>query len=245
MTHPIPPKKKTGEHLEDLRRAIVTSIAAVGLLSLAAWFFSDRLVDWLLEPAKRVVDGPLYFFGPSDAFLIRMYASIAAGIIAASPVIAYQLWTFIAPALYDNEKKSAMPWAAATAGLFVVGCAFGYFFILPTSLQFTMSFATDSLRPMLSVREYLAFASDLVLASGVAFDFPVVIVAAVGMGLVRTATLARFRRHAYVVIFVIAAILTPPDISSQLLLGLPMLALFEGSLLTAKLLEKTRRPARP
>lgn len=239
---PDPNKKKTGEHLEDLRRVIVVSLAAVAAFSLVAWLFSDRLVDWLLEPARKVINGPLYFFGPSDAFLIRVHASIAAGVIAASPVIAFQIWSFVSPALYDNEKNAALPWAAATAGLFVLGCAFGYFFILPTSMQFTMSFVTESLKPMLSVREYFAFSADLVLASGVAFDFPVVVVAAVAMGLVRTVTLAKFRRHVYVVITFVAAILTPPDVASQLLLGIPMLLLFEISLWAARILEK--KPAR-
>lgn len=244
MTVPDPHKKRAGEHLEDLRRAIVISIAAIGILSVAAWFFSDRLVDWLLEPARAVVEGPLYFFGPSDAFLIRMYASIAAGILAASPVIAYQIWKFVDPALYASEKRSILPWAAATSGLFAAGCAFGYYLILPTTLSFTMSFATDTLQPMLSVREYLSFATNLVLSSGVAFDFPVVVVAAVAMGVVRTATLARFRRHAYIAIFVIAAVLTPPDISSQFLLAVPMLGLFEGSLIVAKFFEKKPSSAR-
>lgn len=240
MTLPDPVKKKAGEHLDDLRRAIVTSLAAVGILSTAAWLFSGRLVDWLLEPARRVVEGPLYFFGPTDAFMVRMYAAIAAGTVAASPVIAYQIWQFIDPGLHSNEKRSILPWAAVTAVLFVIGSAFGYFLILPTTLTFTMSFATSSLRPMLSVREYMSFATDLVLASGVAFDFPVVVVAAVAMGLTRTSTLARFRRHSYVGIFVISAILTPPDVSSQFLLAVPMLVLFEGSLIVAKFFEKNR-----
>ncbi|MBP9733888.1 MAG: twin-arginine translocase subunit TatC [Candidatus Omnitrophica bacterium] len=240
MTLPDPVKKKAGEHLEDLRRAIVTSLAAVGILAAVAWLFSGRLVDWLLEPARRVVEGPLYFFGPTDAFMVRMYAAIAAGTVAASPIIAYQIWQFIDPGLHANEKRSILPWAAVTAVLFVIGSAFGYFLILPTTLTFTMSFATSALRPMLSVREYTSFATDLVLASGVAFDFPVVVVAAVAMGLTRTATLARFRRHSYVSIFVLSAILTPPDVSSQFLLAVPMLVLFEGSLIVAKFFEKNR-----
>lgn len=243
-TLPDPRKKKTGEHLEDLRRVIVISLAAAGVCSLAAWLFSAQLVDWLLAPARQVVDGPLYFFGPTDAFIIRLYAAIAAGIIAASPVIAYQVWLFVAPALFEKEKKSILPWAGATAVLFVIGCAFGYIFILPTTLQFTMGFATEALRPMLSVREYFSFATSIVLAAGVAFDFPVVIVAAVAMKAVRTETLARFRRHAYVAIFVIAAVLTPPDVSSQFLLGIPMLGLFEGSLIAGKWFEKKRPAAR-
>lgn len=240
MTGPDPHKKKTGEHLEDLRRVIIVSLSAVAAGSCLAWFFSGRLIDWLIEPARRIIAGPLYFFNPNDAFVIRIQVSVAAGVLLAVPVIAAQIWTFVAPALFPNEKKAMMPWAAATAVLFLAGSAFGYFFILPTSLQFTMSFASESLQPMISIREYLALAGDLVLASGVAFDFPVVVVAAVAAGLVRTATLARFRRHAYVVIAVIAAILTPPDVMSQMLLGIPMLVLFEGSLLTARLLEKAR-----
>lgn len=237
-----PHKKKAGEHLEDLRRAITISLGAIAAASAAAWFFSDRLVGWLTEPARRIIDGPLYFFAPSDAFLIRIQASLVAGIIAASPVIAAQIWFFVAPALFENEKKSVLPWAAATAGLFVIGAAMGYFFILPTTLQFTMSYATDSLRPMISIREYLSLAGDLVLASGIAFDFPVVVVAIVAMGIVKTATLAQFRKHVYVLILVIAAVLTPPDVASQMLLGVPMLVLFEGSMIVSKSFEK--KPAR-
>ncbi len=238
MTIPDPNKKKVGDHLDDLRRVVVWSVGSVAAASAAVWFFSEGLVAWITEPARRAIEGPLYFFSPSDAFMIRIQMSLVCGVAIASPVIAAQVWLFVAPALFAHEKKSVLPWAAATAGLFLIGAAFGYYFILPTSLQFTMSFATDALKPMISIREYTAFAGDIVLASGVAFDFPVVVVAAVAMGLVRTATLARFRRHVWVVIAVIAAILTPPDVASQMLLGIPMLVLFEGSLIVARLFEK-------
>jgi sec-independent protein translocase protein TatC len=240
VTGPDPSKKKPGEHLDDLRRVIVTSLGAVAAASALAWFFSDHLVAWLTEPARRIIQGPLYFFAPSDAFIIRMQAALASGFVIATPVIATQLWLFVSPALFEKEKKSVLPWAAVTVVLFMIGVAFGYFFILPTTLQFTMSYATEALKPMISIREYLSFAADLVLASGVAFDFPVVVVAVVAMGLVKTATLSRFRRHAYVVIFVIAAVLTPPDVASQMLLGLPMLALFESSLFVARYFERAR-----
>lgn len=238
---PDPHKKKVGEHLDDLRRVIVVSLAAIAAASGVVWFFSDRLVAWITEPARRVIQGPLYFFAPSDALVIRIQASVVAGILIASPVIAFQLWTFVAPALFPNEKKSALPWVAATAGLFLLGAVFGYVFILPTTLQFTMSFATADLKPMISIREYLSVAGDLVLASGVAFDFPVVVVALVAIGLVKTATLAHYRRHVIVLIAIIAAVLTPPDVASQMLLGIPMLILFELSMLVAKWFEKKRR----
>lgn len=244
MTGPDPNKKKPGEHLDDLRRVIVISLSAVAVGSAVAWFFSDRLVNWLTEPARRIITGPLYFFNPNDAFVIRIQASVVAGVLLAVPVIAAQIWNFVTPALFPNEKKAMLPWVATTTGLFFIGAAFGYFFILPTSLQFTMSFATESLKPMISIREYLALAGDLVLASAVAFDFPVVVVAAVAMGLVKTATVGKFRKHSYVLIAVIAAILTPPDVMSQMLLGVPMLLLFEGSLLVARGMEKGRARAK-
>jgi sec-independent protein translocase protein TatC len=236
-----PDKKKPAEHLEDLRRTIIWSLGAVALTTAAAWFFSDRFVEWLSEPARRFSDAPLYFFSPADALMVRINAALLVGIIAASPVIAYQVWSFVAPALYSGEKHAVLPWALATGVLFAIGCAFGYFFILPTTLQFTLSYATPYLQPMLSIKEYMAFAGDLVLAAGVAFDFPVLIVGLVASGFVKTATLAKFRRHAYVVIFVVAAVLTPPDVASQFLLGIPMLVLFEASMLVAYFLDRSRK----
>lgn len=238
MTLPDPNKKKVGDHLDDLRRGIAVSLGSVAAVAVIVWFFSENLVAWITEPARRVIDGPLYFFSPADAFMIRIQISLVFGLLIASPVIAARIWLFVAPALFAHEKKAVLPWAAATAALFLMGATFGYCFILPTSLQFTMSYATAALQPMISIREYVSFAGDIVLASGVAFDFPVVVVAVVAMGLVKTATLAKFRRHAWVVIAVIAAILTPPDVTSQLLLGIPMLVLFEASLVVAKLFEK-------
>lgn len=236
---PDPHKKKPGEHLEDLRRVITVSIGSVGVATIAAWFISDRLVDWLTAPVRHYIEGPLYYFGPADAFMIRLNASVVAGIVAASPVIVYQLWSFVSPALYSNEKRAAFPWVASTVALFAAGAAFGYFFILPTTLHFMLGFSTESLKPMLSIKEYIDFAGETVLASGMTFDFPVLIVALVAIGLVKTTTLARFRRHAYVAFFVIAALLTPA-VAGQFLLAIPMIIFFESSLLIAAFMERSR-----
>jgi sec-independent protein translocase protein TatC len=228
------------EHLDELRKSLIISLAAFFIALLVPLFFSDRLLDFLVSPLAREVP-TTYFFSPADAFIVKIKVSILAAMVLSAPVVLGQLWSFISPALYGNEKKAVLPLIFVTTGLFLFGAWFSFKQVIPVGLHFLIGMQTDFMKPMVSVSEYLSFLTSLVVAFGVAFNLPVFILALVGSGVVSAKMLHEFQRYAILLIFIAAAVLTPgPDIASQLLLAVPLLVLFELSVLGAIILEKAR-----
>ncbi len=229
------------EHLEELRRRLLISLTAVTLAGTGGYLASDRILALLTEPLRRYADG-LYFFSPQGAFLVKLKVALLVGIIGASPVVLHQLWAFLAPGLHGHEKRAALPLAAVTSFLFVTGAVFAQFVVMPAAMRFLVGLESDSLRPMISVEEYVSFLSCMLVAFGVAFNLPVVVLSLVLAGFTDATGLNRFQKQAVVLIFVGAAVLTPgPDVASQLLLALPLLALFELSVLAAVIVGAARR----
>ena len=234
------------EHLDELRRRLLISLGAVAVSSVCLYFFADGLLALLIQPLQRVEGSTLYFFSPQEAFVIKLKITLLAGVLAASPVLAWQIWQFVAPALYPGEKKAVLPLVSATAALFVGGAAFCYWAVLPAALGFLVGgMQTEYLRPLLSVGDYVGFLSGMMLAFGIAFNLPLVVLALVASGLIQPRDLNRCQRQAIVLIFIAAAVLTPgPDIASQLLLALPLVALFELSVLASFALVARRSRAK-
>jgi sec-independent protein translocase protein TatC len=228
------------EHLDELRQRLIVALSAFFLAAVVPFIYSDRLLDTLIGPL--LADVPhAYFFSPADAFVVKIKVSLLAAAVLSAPVMLGQLWLFISPALYGNEKKAVVPLIAITTGLFSLGCAFAFFQVVPVTLHFLLGMQTEALRPMVSISEYLSFLTSMVVAFGIAFNLPVFVLALVGSGLVSARQLNDFQRYAVLLIFIAAAVLTPgPDVASQLLLAVPMLVLFELSVLGAVLLEKMR-----
>lgn len=230
-------------HLDELRKRLIVSGAA--FLGAAAWAFaySGPIVDFLLKPA-RAEGAPLYFFSPADAFLLRMNAALAAGAVLAAPVILVQAWRFVSPGLFEREKKALAPLVLVAGALFAAGAAFAYAGVLPFGFRFLLSFGTDTLRPHLSAPSCAAFAVSTMLSFGFAFNLPVLLAGLCYAGVLRAEFLRRHRRHAAVLVFIAAAVLTPsPDIAGQLLLGVPLAALYELGIFAAGIAERLR-PAR-
>lgn len=229
-------------HLDELRRRIWIALAAVALASVASYFQADAILGLLMRPMGPEAQ-PLVYFGPADAFVARIKVSIFAGALAASPVVIGQLWLFVSPALYGKERRVLFPLTLLTSTLFLSGAAFCYAWVLPAALKFLMSVESAWMSPMLSVNEYLSFVTWMMAAFGAAFNLPLAVLAAVAAGVLDADTLIRYQRHAVVIIFILAAVLTPtPDIASQLFLAVPLVVLYEASVAAAWLLKRRRRP---
>ena len=227
-------------HFNELRRRLLLCFAVFLAASIVSYFYSHAIFDFLTQPLRQTTHpAQLFFQKPYEAFLIRIKVAAFSGFLAAAPVILSQLWFFIAPGLYEKEKRVFIPVILISIVLFWAGVIFCDVFVIPWGLGFMLAFQTDTLKPMLAVGPYFSFLIGMMISFGVLFDFPVFLVGIVELGLVQTKTLAKSRRPIIVVIFIVAAILTPsPDPVSQILLAAPLLLLFEISLWIAARREK-------
>ncbi len=236
--------KSFWEHLEDLRRTLIKCLAAVALAAAAAFLFADRLLEAVRWPLARMAaaagweNGPaLRSLSPAEAFLTSLQLSLLAGLVAALPLVLYFCAGFIFPALTRKEKKSLGPAFAAGGVLFYLGAAFAFFAVLPLSLRFFWLYTQRlGVIPEWTLRHYAALAGRTALAFGLAFELPLVLVLLARMKLVGLGQLKRQRPMAVVAATALAALLTPPDIISQVLLAVPLIGLFELSLWAVRLL---------
>ncbi len=215
------------EHIRALRRVLVVSVAAVGcLFVLFFYLLCNPLVDFVLAPVRsRGID--IIATAVSEALMIQLKTCLIAAIVAAMPVIIHQIWSFIAPALYPHEKKLFAGLFFVALLLFVAGVAFCYFYVFPLAINLFWA-ASDTVAPaMWSVQEYFDFVLSFVLPFGLMFELPVVIYMLARSGKVNYEKLAKARRYVILVIAIVAAVLTPPDVVSQCMLGLPMYLLYE------------------
>ena len=231
-------------HLDELRSRLMISIGAVVVAAILAYFFSERILQILLKPIQTT-GSSVYFFSPADAFILRIKIALFAGSILASPVVISQIWLFVAPALYKKEKGMILPWIMVTSFLFLAGALFCFFLVIPVALKFFIGFQTDFLKPMISVTNYVDFLWNLSLAFGIAFNLPIVMIILSSLGIVKTKTLTQYRRHAIVLIFIVAAMITPtPDMATQMLLAVPLIFLYELGIMGARVIGWRKRKNR-
>jgi sec-independent protein translocase protein TatC len=234
-------------HLQELRKRLILSFIAVGAGFVFCYAFAETIFNILAAPLIKVMPtgGSLVFISVAEAFFTYMKVAFVAGLILASPFVLYQIWAFVAPGLYQKEKKYVVPFVLGGTVFFALGVLFGYFVALPVGFKFLLGYATDFIKPMPSMKEYLSFSIKFLLAFGLVFEFPVVLVLLSRIGVVDARTLARQRKYAILLIFVFAAVLTPPDIVSQVIVALPMIGLYELSILLSRLFGKKSPPAQP
>lgn len=232
-------------HLEELRKRLVTCFIAVGVGFVAAYGFKEYLFQILARPLITAMQHgeKLIFTGLPEAFFTYLKVSFLAGLIAASPVIIYEFWMFVAPGLYRKERRILAPIVILSSLFFVGGALFGYFVVFPWGFKFFLGFATETIQPLPSMREYFGFAAKLLLAFGLVFEMPLVITFLARLGLVSVAFLKKNRKYAVLVFFAGAAILTPPDVVTQIMMALPLMALYEVSILGAKLFGRKKPQA--
>lgn len=230
-------------HLQELRKRLVLSFIAVGAGFIICYVFSQQLFDILSQPLLDMMPsgGSIIFTSVAEAFFTYMKVAFIAGLILASPFVLYQVWAFVAPGLYRHERSYVIPFVAAGSFFFALGILFAYFVAIPVGFRFLLSYATDFIRPMPSMKEYLSFSIKFLLAFGLVFEFPVILVLLARVGIIDAKTLARHRKYAILLIFVFAAVITPPDVVSQVLLALPLMGLYELSILLAKIFGKKKK----
>ena len=230
------------EHLEELRKRLMICFIAVIVGFILTYAFKETLFQILTRPlvAAMATGDHMMYTGLAEAFFTYLKVSLLAGIMLASPVIFYQFWMFIAPGLYSQERKLLLPVVFLSSFFFVGGALFGYFIVFPLGFKFFLSFATDAIRPMPSMKEYLGFSSKLLLAFGLAFELPLVLTFLARLGIVSVDFLKKNRKYAILLFFIASAILTPPDVVSQVMMAIPLMLLYELSILGAKIFGKKK-----
>jgi sec-independent protein translocase protein TatC len=227
-------------HLEELRRRLIICFIAVGIGFVLSYGFKEKLFQVLTRPLIGVMQpgDKLIFTGLPEAFFTYLKVSFLAGIILATPVLFFQFWMFVAPGLYEKEKRLLIPIVSLSTVFFVGGAFFGYFIVFPYGFKFFLGFASDIIKPLPSMREYLSFASTLLLAFGLVFELPLIITFLAKLGMVSVPFLKKNRKYAILLFFIAAAILTPPDVVTQILMALPLIVLYEISIIGAKIFGK-------
>ena len=231
-------------HLQELRKRLILSFIAIGGGFALCYALADSLFNILAAPLLKMMPagGSLIFTSVAEAFFTYMKVAFIAGLMLSSPFVLYQIWAFVAPGLYRHEKKYVIPFVLAGSCFFAFGILFGYYVAIPVGFKFLLGYATDLIKPMPSMKEYLSFSIKFLLAFGIVFEFPVVLVLLARIGVVRAETLAKKRKYAILLIFVFAAVMTPPDLISQVLMALPLIGLYELSILLSRFFGKKPAP---
>lgn len=235
------------EHLGELRDRLVRSFIAVAIGFVAAYSFKEKLFEILIAPLVLAMGetgkAQMIFTGLPEAFFTYLKVSLLAGIILTTPVLFYQFWMFVSPGLYRTEKKYIIPVVILSVVFFIIGSCFGYFIVFPYGFKFFLGFATETISAMPSMKEYLSFSSKMLLAFGFVFELPLVLTFMARMGLVNVTFLKKNRKYAVLIFFIGAAIITPPDVVTQVMMAVPLMILYEISIIGARVFGKKKSVA--
>jgi sec-independent protein translocase protein TatC len=230
------------DHLEELRGTLISVLAAFALSTIICWFFSRPLLDFLVRPILSAAEG-VYFHSPIEAFTTRLKLSAVCGIFLVLPYIFYKIYGFILPGLYQKERKLVTPLLVSSTALFYLGVAFAFLVVIPKVVAFMLSFGTDVMQPLIGIGPYFSFVARLCLAFGLMFELPLVVLFLSLLGLINPRWLLRGWRYALIIIATVSAILTPPDVFSQLVMAVPVMLLYIVSVLVAIVVTRRRRQA--
>lgn len=223
------------QHLDELRKRVFICIISIFATSALSYSFVKKLLPFIAKPV-----GKLVFIQPLEAFLTYIKLAILCGVLISLPIILYQVWAFVSVGLRQNERRYIMFFGPFSLIFFLLGAVFAYTLVVPSGLKFLMGFASDYLEPMLSVSKYISFIGVLCIAFGISFEMPIVFMFLTKIGLVNTKTLKRNRRIAIAIIFICSAILTPPDVFTQIMMAVPLIGLYEISIFLSYLTKKGR-----
>jgi len=239
------------DHLTELRERLIISIAAIAIAFVFCFLFSKQIFNVLIIPFVEAVGkasagkDPTLYFAPLEFFFTRVRLAVFAAVVVSFPVLAYQAYRFVAPGLYKRERKAATPFLIAMPVLFALGASLVYFVMMPFIMRFAVGFEADAgsdapanFELLTRVGDYLSLVTTLILSFGFAFQLPVFLTLLARAGVINSQMLVNYRRFAVVLIFIVAAILTPPDPFSQIVLGTCILALYEASVLSVRMAEK-------
>jgi sec-independent protein translocase protein TatC len=223
-------------HIADLRKRLINSVVAIIVAFILCFTFWEPILAWMTYPLKEALpEGTdIIFTQVGEAFFTALKVSFFAAFIVALPVIFWQLWMFIAPGLYENEKKLVIPFVFFATFMFLLGDTFAYFVVFPIGFNYLITFGSELFTALPSIGQYVGFFAKLMIGFGISFELPVITFFLAKIGLVTDATMKRFFKFAVIFIFILAAILTPPDVISQFLMAIPLLLLYGVSIYIAK-----------
>jgi len=224
-------------HLIELRTRIFYSVVALFVFFSLSFMFYEPILEWMKQPLVDAMPKGTQIIatGLAEAFFTAIKVAFFSGLILSLPVIFWQFWLFVAPGLYENEKKYVIPFVAAATMMFLIGAAFAYYVVVPFGFEFLINFGSTIAVVTPKIGEYVSFFAKIMIGFGISFELPVITFFFAVLGLVDDEMLKEFFRYAVVIIFILAAILTPPDVITQLLMAIPMVLLYGVSILIAKM----------
>jgi len=233
-------------HLVELRKRLGLSVLSVFIAFIVAFTFHEQILEWITAPlnealaqvatlSKKAAAGMVTTHQVGGAFFVALKVSFFAALLGALPFILYQIWLFIAPGLYSNEKKMILPFVVGGSIMFGIGILFAYYVVTPFGFQFLITFGSFLYTPLINIEDYVGFFTKIMMGFGIAFELPVFAYFLALLGLVTDKTLKDFFRYAVLIIFVVAALLTPPDVLTQLLMAAPLVILYGVSILIVKM----------
>ena len=230
-------------HIADLRKRLTISTITVVVMFFACFSFYEPILEWMMAPVKHAlpVGTSMIAVEIQETFFTAMKVAFFAGFIISLPVIFWQLWLFLAPGLYDHEKKLVVPFVFFATLMFLLGAAFAYYIVVPIGFDFLIAFGNSVVSVLPSIGKYVGFFTKLMIGFGIAFELPVITFFLAKIGIVNDQMLKDFFRYAVVLIFIISAILTPPDVISQVLMAAPLLILYGVSIYIAKVFNPAQK----
>ena len=230
-------------HIADLRKRLVISSITVVIMFFACFSFYEPILEWMMAPVKHAlpVGTSMIAVEIQETFFTAMKVAFFGGFIISLPVIFWQLWLFLAPGLYDHEKKLVVPFVFFATLMFLLGASFAYYIVVPIGFDFLIAFGNSVVSVLPSIGKYVGFFTKLLIGFGIAFELPVITFFLAKIGLVNDQMLKDFFRYAVVLIFIVAAVLTPPDVISQVLMAAPLLILYGVSIYIAKVFNPAQK----
>ncbi len=224
-------------HLVELRKRLAISVISVIVMFFVMFSVWQPILNWMIHPLVEVLPkgSSVVFTKIQEPFFTALKVAFFTGFLASLPIIFWQIWLFVAPGLYENEKRFIVPFVLSATVMFLLGGAFAYYIVVPFGFTFLINFGSQLFTALPSIGEYVSFFTKLILGFGLAFEMPVITFFLASLGLITDQTLKEFFRYAIVIIFLISAILTPPDVLTQFLMAGPMLLLYGLSILVAKM----------
>lgn len=230
-------------HIADLRKRLTISTITVVVMFFACFTFYEPILEWMMAPVKHALPAGTSMIAVEiqETFFTAMKVAFFGGFIISLPVIFWQLWLFLAPGLYDHEKKLVVPFVFFATLMFLLGAAFAYYIVVPVGFDFLIAFGNSVVSVLPSIGKYVGFFTKLLIGFGIAFELPVITFFLAKIGLVNDQMLKDFFRYAVVLIFIVAAVLTPPDVISQVLMAAPLLILYGVSIYIAKVFNPAQK----
>ncbi|MBU0633128.1 twin-arginine translocase subunit TatC [bacterium] len=232
-------------HLADLRKRLTISAISLFVMFMIMFYFHEPLLTWMVAPLNQALidvgkvsvlaaNGMVTTSQVGGAFFVAMRVAFFAAILGALPIILSQIWLFVAPGLYDNEKKMLLPFVFGGTTMFAIGVAFAYYVVTPFGFDFLITFGSFKFTPLINIEDYIGFFTKIMFGFGIAFELPVFAYFLALLGMITDRTLISFFKYAIVLIFIIAALLTPPDVLTQMLMAIPLIMLYGLSIIIVK-----------